>query len=134
MRFHYHRKRHSELDMTPLVSVIFLLIIFFLVAGTVKSPGFWEIDHPHSSSSARVEPMDLSIFLDQDGNMAVGEREISNSHQLRYLIDDSYRGRTPPSIEIHADSRVDSHRVVRLLENIRKGGVKRVELITEVNP
>ncbi|MBT3198199.1 MAG: hypothetical protein HN344_10760, partial [Gammaproteobacteria bacterium] len=31
MEFNYHRSKHSELDMTPLVSVIFLLIIFFLV-------------------------------------------------------------------------------------------------------
>ncbi len=134
MRFHYHRKRHSELNMTPLVSVIFLLIIFFLVAGTVRSPGFWEVEHPHSTSETRVEPMMLSIFVDKDGNRAVGEREVKNRFQLRYLIDENFQNGAPPSIEIHADSRVDAHNVVKLLEEIRNAGVEKVELITEVAP
>ncbi len=134
MQFHYHRKKHSELDMTPLVSVIFLLIIFFLVAGTVKSPSFWDIEHPRSSSDARMETMDISIFVDMNGNMAVSEREIRNSYQLQYLIDEAYRNGIPPSVEIHADNRVDSHDVVKLLEGVRNSGVRRVELITEVAP
>ncbi|MBC8520240.1 MAG: biopolymer transporter ExbD [Gammaproteobacteria bacterium] len=120
--------------MTPLVSVIFLLIIFFLVAGTVSSPGLWEIEHPHSSSDATVDQMDLSIFIDQDGNMAVGDREIKNNYQLRYLIDNAYQNRIPPSIEVHADSRVDSHDVIELLEQVRRGGVRKVDLVTEVAP
>ncbi len=134
MQFNYHRKKHSEMDMTPLVSVIFLLIIFFLVAGTVSSPGLWEIEHPHSSSDATVDQMDLSIFIDQDGNMAVGDREIKNNYQLRYLIDNAYQNRIPPSIEVHADSRVDSHDVIELLEQVRRGGVRKVDLVTEVAP
>ncbi len=117
--------------MTPLVSVIFLLIIFFLVAGTVRSPGFWEVEHPESTSDQRVESMSLSIYIDQDGNRAVGEREIKNRFQLRYLLDDNYEDGQPPSIEIHADHRVDAHSVVKLLEEIRSAGVEQVELITE---
>ena len=130
MRFQYSHKRHSELDMTPLVSVIFLLIIFFLVAGTIRSPGFWDIEHPESSSEHRIERMDLSLFLDQDGNMAVGERPIRNNFQLRYLMDQSHQDGVPPSVEVHADQRVDAHQLVKLLEEIRKSGVKEIELVT----
>jgi len=120
--------------MTPLVSVIFLLIIFFLVAGTVRSPGFWDIEHPHSSSTMKVVPMSLTIFVDQDGKRAVGKREVRNRYQLRYLIDENFIQGQPPSIEIHADQRVDAHEVVKLLEEIRSSGVSKVELITEVKP
>lgn len=120
--------------MTPLVSVIFLLIIFFLVAGTVRAPSFWEIDHPESSSEARAEPKSLTIYVDHEGRRAVAEREVKNRFQLRYLIDENRQGDQPPSIEIHADSRVDSHEVVKLLEQIRAADVKEVELVTEVMP
>ena len=120
--------------MTPLVSVIFLLIIFFLVAGTVRSPSFWEIEHPGSSSDARVAKKNLSIFLDQQGKRADAQREVRNRYQLRYLIDEYSQKGEPPSIEIHADHRVDSHELVKLLEEVRSSGVKKIELITEVNP
>ena len=120
--------------MTPLVSVIFLLIIFFLVAGTVRAPSFWEIEHPHSSSESRTDPMQLSIFVDQEGRRAVDEREVKNRYQLRYLIDEGRVNGVPPSIEIHADSRVDAHEVVKLLEEIRSAGVKQIQLVTEVSP
>ncbi len=120
--------------MTPLVSVIFLLIIFFLVAGTVRSPAFWDIEHPQSSSEARAEPMSLSIFIDHEGRRAVAEREVKNRFQLRYLIDENFVDDTPPSVEIHADSRVDSHELIKLLEEVRGAGVEQVDLITEVTP
>ncbi len=134
MRFNYHKGRTSELDMTPLVSVIFLLIIFFLVAGTVRSPGFWEVKPPHSSSNLRVEPLNLSIYIDHEGNRAVGERAVKNRYQLRYMLDENFVDGVPPSVEIHADFRADAHDVVILLEEIRNAGIEQVELITEVSP
>ena len=120
--------------MTPLVSVIFLLIIFFLVAGTVRSPAFWDIEHPHSSSELPAEPMNVSIFIDHEGRRAVAEREVKNRFQLRYLIDENGVDGRPPSVEIHADSRVDSHEVIKLLEEVRGAGVEQVDLVTEVLP
>ncbi len=120
--------------MTPLVSVIFLLIIFFLVAGTVRSAAFWDIEHPHSSSETRAEPLNLTIFIDHEGRRAVDRREVKNRFQLRYLIDENRVEGAPPSVEIHADSRVDSHELIKLLEEIRGAGVQEVDLITEVTP
>lgn len=120
--------------MTPLVSVIFLLIIFFLVAGTIRAPEFWEIDHPQSSSEQRTDAHNLMIFVDQEGRRAVGQREVKNRYQLRYLIDENFENGRAPSIEIHADSRVDAHEVVKLMEEIRAAGVAEVELVTEAQP
>ena len=120
--------------MTPLVSVIFLLIIFFLVAGTVRAPSFWDIDHPQSSSEAPVEAMAVTIYIDQEGRRAVAGREVKNRFQLRYLLDENRQNGEPPSVEIHADGRVDAHEGVKLMEEIRAAKVEQVELITEVTP
>ncbi|MBT3347226.1 MAG: biopolymer transporter ExbD [Thiotrichales bacterium] len=118
--------------MTPLVSVIFLLIIFFLVAGTIKAPDFWDLEHPQSSSTDPAEVLDIEIYLDQEGKIAVSGREVENRYQLHYLIERLTRNSSAESVEIHADHRVDSHKIIEILEELRESGVKKVELVTEV--
>jgi len=74
-------------------------------------------------------------FLNHDRRAsAVAGREVKNRFQLRYLLDENRQNGEPPSVEIHADGRVDAHEVVKLMEEIRAAKVEQVELITEVTP
>ncbi len=120
--------------MTPMVSVIFLLIIFFLVAGTIKSNSFWDIGYPDSSSETHLNEQPVSIFMNEQGRVALGKQEIKDLITLGQTLQNSLKNGEKSStlqVEIHADHRADSHRLIELLDELRKIGIRKIDLVTE---
>ena len=60
------KKQVNQIGLIPLINVIFLLLIFFLVAGTVESIDTFEVDLPASNSGAPKTHIDAIIYLKEN--------------------------------------------------------------------
>jgi len=81
MRFLRKSSEEPRIDLTPMVDVVFLLLIFFMISTTfVESPGI-SIKLPEASSqSVEREPQELKIYLSRDGDVYYLDRKISINH------------------------------------------------------
>lgn len=65
----YRKKRNiMSLDLTPLIDVVFLLLIFFMVSTTFNKYGKIDIDVPVSKVSEKIENSKIEIIIDKNEN------------------------------------------------------------------
>jgi len=125
-----------HLSVTPLIDVLFLLLIFFMLTGTFKRFGELELTLPASSTAAVVadEAVDArEIVLATDGRLLLDGEPVEVEvlgERLRAL-----READPEvGVVLKAEAEVAHVRVVELLDRIRDAGYPGVSLGTEVSP
>lgn len=119
-----------EVPMTPLIDMVFLLLIFFLVATTFNR---MEMDHsvtlPHSESGVKAAnvPSRLVINIRHEGALVVNGSVMSES-ELRQAVGDFVSAHPDRPAVIRADARVAYQAVMRVFGICRAAGVRNVDL------
>jgi biopolymer transport protein ExbD len=90
MRFSSGRPRRVALDMTPLIDVVLMLVIFFMLTTTfVLSPGI-EVDLPRGHTSQAPRERDAIITMTKDGAIYFQEAQVS-LETLRAVLQRAHR-------------------------------------------
>ena len=122
-------RRHSpdpvEINLTPLIDVVFLLLIFFMVSTTFDRQAELSIELPQARADATppaVEPIDVSI--DAQGRFFVGGQLLGNAQlaTLKQAMSDAGVGQETPSVVIHADANTPHRAVVTVMDAARQLG------------
>lgn len=119
-----------EPDLTGLINIVFLILIFFLVAATLRPFSAREIKlavSPGAHSEA-VSPGQLVVFADGRIQYRGVEMELSDLNQR--LADDAASNRRAP-FTIVADARADAQRVLAVVLEAKVAGFRSVSLLTE---
>ena len=122
----------SNVDMTPMLDVVFQLIIFFLVSTTFASlPGI-KLNLPSSRTSEGTSYQGITITADADGLLFFNEKEVAIDelgHELvMYDTGDVKKDQVPVSLE--ADSEVTNGTIVKIFDVIRESGYAVINLRT----
>ncbi|SDH22196.1 ExbD/TolR family protein [Roseospirillum parvum] len=116
----------DEPGVLPLINVVFLLLVFFLLAGQLVAADPFAVRPPVSSAPGDGAPAVPTILLAADGRLAVLGGEEAGRDPLAGLLADG----PPPLVRLKADGRVSAERVTRLLRRLEGLGVARVHLLT----
>lgn len=120
--------RDGDDHILPLVNVVFLLLIYFMILGTLPAYDPLGVDPPHSASDSTAdEAGETVLHLGRDGRIAVDGREVEATALLEALAD---HGATEPSpVAIVADGALETARLVAVLRILREAGVDRTRLV-----
>lgn len=133
MNFAIRRREPSRVDVTPLIDIIFQLVLFFMVSTTfVTSPGI-QVDLPRSSAQTIIrEKQDINVWMTAEGTVYL-DREPMTWDGLSSRFD--YAAMHDPStmVIIKADTDVDHGRVVAIMDLARGRGLSRLAIATEVS-
>ncbi len=117
-------RRNALPDLTPLVDILFLLILFFVLTTTFLRQGL-SVDLPSGEGESR-ENSPVRVLLTTQGDLYWDEEPLS---------EEELRGRlsreAPESISLEADRRVPYGGVVRIFSLLRSSGVEHVLLVVE---
>ena len=128
----YARNTQSIDDrIMPLINIVFLLLIFFIVAGVMREPAPFEIDAPEASSETVIEKPELTIFVAEDGRIAVGEQRVARAG-LGELVAPMLAEAPDRRIRIAADEKAEAVEVIAVMETLRSLGAERVRLTTRL--
>lgn len=126
------RKIRASVELTPLIDVVFQLLIFFMLASTFVVQTSVPVDLPEAEGTAQLERKEMSITLvygtggpEDGGNIFVNDVPIENWTQLtRAMVE--LRERDPEAmVLIRPDGRVPTERTVKVLGFITSVGIKR---------
>ncbi|GJD74705.1 ExbD/TolR family protein [Methylobacterium goesingense] len=126
-------RRHAainEINMTPFIDVVLVLLIVFMVAAPMMTVGV-PLDLPQSKASplnSDTKPVTLSIR--QSGQVFLGESELSDDGIVPKLTEASKSG-FEERVFVRGDKRVDYGRVAQVMAIVTGGGFKKVALVTE---
>ena len=131
MGFLNKQREEPKLDMTPMVDVVFLLLIFFMISTTfVESPGI-SIKLPESSSQTiDREPKEIKVYLSQEGDIYHGEKKISID-DFRGLLAEHQADAKQTTVLLLADQESRHGKVVILMDLARDAGFTKLAIATE---
>lgn len=125
------RRENGDDNLLPLINVVFLLLIFFMVAGQLSATDTLAVEPPEAASAGEAGMRALTVYVAADGRLAVDEVLV----ELDVLAGE-VAGRLEAEIEagaepvrIKADSAADSHLVVEVMERLGAAGVAEVRLM-----
>ena len=132
MRFGVARRPDAMIDVTPMIDVVFQLVLFFMVSTTfVSSPGI-QVDLPRSSAQTILsEDRDVNIWMTADGGVFVDDVAM-DTEGLQELF--RARAEVDPNtlVVMKADEGVAHGRVVAVMDMARAVGLTRLAIATEV--
>ncbi len=132
MRLPARPQREIKEHTGPLIDMVFLLLIFFVLAGTITPPEPLPVDPPHAHN---MEPIDEAqpLLLAADGRMAFEGKEI-DLETLRQTLAQRLVTTAELVVELKADAAVDVQDVIELIDALRTMGIEQVLLLTTHEP
>ena len=130
MRIAKPRRQRDLVNITPLIDVVFILLVFFMLAGAIERPDEMAIELPQSESELMSETEDVVILVDSDGRVAFMDRVMRDDGELLRTATVWFATRPDSSIQLKADSEADAARVIEVMEVLRESGANYLVLIT----
>ena len=124
----------TVVDLTPLIDVVFLLLIFFMVSTTFKAESKIVVDLPTSSdrSTSAIESV-VELSLDRNGIIEY-KGSILTIDELGDVLAAVTQGDKAKPILVRADQDVTHGTVVRVIDKARQNGFDRISVATRAIP
>lgn len=129
MRFARRRRDPVEVNLTPLIDVVFLLLIFFMVSTTFETRQALELELPESVVGADLELSPVTLVVTEQGRYRLGERELSAAELSGALGAEAEQARLH-GLVLEADARAMHADVVRALDQAGTLGIRQVRIAT----
>jgi len=132
VRLQTSQSDEPEINLTPLIDVVFLMLIFFMVTTTFIREGNLAITLPEASLEPTVASADsVELVIDTQGNYVLDGRELVNRQRetLVLALRELTAGATP-GIVIHADARTPHQAVVTALDAAGYVGIQQIAIAT----
>ena len=123
----------NEINMTPLVDVMLVLLIIFIITVPVMKHAV-HIDLPRASNLAEnARPETIRVSVDASGAYFWNESSVTDE-QLRAQLASSAARQPQPELHIRGDRQVRYERVAQLMAAAQRSGIKKIGFITEPAP
>ena len=122
-----------EVNLTPLIDVVFLLLIFFMVSTTFEQQSRIQIELPEATATAaETENETLEIVIDAQGRYFIGDRQVVNSEvkTLKSAISKAVDGRESLTVIIRSDASTPYQAVITALDATSQLGLTQISLAT----
>ena len=133
MRIAIRKKRKSGLNLTPLIDVLFILIIFFSVSSTfLEQPGI-ELKLPEAESAVDLPREENIIYVDSKEQIYLNDKLIAID-SLAAAVLTLLENDEDKSITLNADSNVKHGKIIAIMDLLRKEGVYKISVATVKPP
>lgn len=120
MKFQAHAKEEPEVNITSLIDVVFLLLIFFMVSTTFEQQAALRVDLPEASAveSTPELPEPLEFVIDEEGRMYLNDEALVNNERrtIRAAFLEAARDDRARPIVLRADRVTPHHFVVTVMD------------------
>ena len=125
------RKSISEINVTPFVDVMLVLLIIFMVTAPLLTAGI-KINLPESASVLKNEKNDpVTVSINSKGEIYIQKKKISPNDLIKKLV--ALRGQNKDlKIYIKGDKNLNYGKIMDLMSFINKSGFKKVALVTKL--
>lgn len=134
MKFRRRRKPDSGINLTPLIDVVFLLLIFFMVTTTFTQETRLLISLPEAGGeTVDAEPESLELTIDKEGNYALNGQSLINRDikTIMAALKDASAGNRDLPVVITADAESSHQAVVTAMDAAGKLGFNQLQIATQ---
>lgn len=132
MNFRNKNPETLDVNITPLIDVVFLLLIFFMVTTTFQKDAELAIALPEASSEQQQPPEALELVIDRQGRYYLDGKELTNAQvsTLQNALNIASSGKKDRPLIIRADANVHYQAVITVMDIASKLGIVNLSLAT----
>lgn len=120
---HPQPSRSERENVIPLINVVFLLLIFFMIAGQMRQPEVLAVTPPSVNSIGDTNAMEKTILIDSSGTIMLGEQILALPELVPQLDAD-----TPLAVKIDQACKRDCF--LPALKTFQEIGIEQIQLLT----
>ncbi len=131
MQFEGRRRISHVPNLTPLIDIVFLLLVFFMLTSHFVREDSIDIDLPVADSGESIEDDEhLEVVIDAQGRIIIHDQFVKAEALVRTLRK-ALRTKKEKVIRVRGDRTADLERAVLVLDASRKAGAQAVDIVTE---
>lgn len=133
MKFRRQKTEDEGINLTPLIDVVFLLLIFFMVSTTFTKETHLTVDLPEAVGEQNTElPEQIEILISTDGSYSVNGQALVNSkiETLKSALDKTSGGNNKAPLVITADAKTPHQAVVQAMDAAGQLGFAHLSITT----
>ncbi|TBW59118.1 biopolymer transporter ExbD [Marinobacter halodurans] len=134
MKFKRQRSQEVSVDLTPLIDVVFLLLIFFMVSTTFTRESHLKVDLPEAKGDvSEAQAKQVDVVITAEGQYSVNDRPLVNNQRatLQKAVQDVSGGNTQLPYIITADAQTPHEYVVRAMDVAGRLGFVKLSITTQ---
>ena len=131
MQFEGYRRSSHIPNLTPLIDIVFLLLIFFMLTSHFFEDESLSIDLPEAESATTVaDDKTLEVMIDENGQLNYKDNIIA-LEDLEQKLTVDLKSADNKNVRIKGDKSVGFGQAVEVMDIVRQAGASGVEIITE---
>lgn len=124
-------KAHSEVHTGPLNDILFILLLFFLIASTLANPNLVKVNNPRGTKDSKAK-QDIVVSIDKEHNYFIGSSRVQGNmidSVIKESIIKAKQKVDTPSVVINADTIAYYGEVFRIMRVAKQNGAKVAALV-----
>ncbi len=117
----------QDIDMTPMLDIVFIMLIFFIVTTSfVKEPGI-KVDKPQASTAKADKKVNIIIAINKEGQIWIDKQPI-DIRELRIKVEKLHADSPEGSVIIDADKHAETGILVSVMDQVKLAGISKISI------
>lgn len=129
-RLAHKLEEEQAIDLTPMLDVVFIMLIFFIVtASFVKETGA-DINRPESSSAEKVEDASILVAINAQGEIWIDQRRV-DVRAIRANIQRLRAEKPDGTLVVQADKHATAETIMKVMDAAKQAGIGNIALAAQ---
>jgi|UniRef100_A0A7C3UZV5 biopolymer transport protein ExbD len=120
----------TEINMTPFVDIVLVILIIFLLSATVMLPRTFSIALPKAAQADKLESVPIIISIDREGRIAINGTRLNQDQDFDQVFQSQKQGKESLAI-IAADQETRHGRLIEVIDRLKGLKVQRIGIEVE---
>ncbi|PLW68789.1 ExbD/TolR family protein [Pseudohalioglobus lutimaris] len=129
-RRHLPEQDEAELDMTPMLDIVFIMLIFFIVTTSFVKESGVTVSTPQASTASKQANANIFIAITAKGEIWVDRRPV-DPRSVRAIVARLHADNPEGSVIIQADEEASTRTLVEVMDQVRLAGVEGIAIAAE---
>lgn len=129
MRFRPRKQNIDNIDVSPLIDMVFILLIFFMVTTTFVKDMKLDLNRPSAASASKASSKVVRVYIDNTNEIYIDNQPVK-LWAVQSKLRDLLRGDSDKSILVISDATIPVERLIDVVDECRLSGAKDVAVST----
>jgi len=125
------RGGQEEINIAPLIDIVFILLIFFMVSTTFQKDQDLDITRPQAASAKPASTKAIRVYIDASGETFIQGQPV-RPWVIQSRVRDMLKGSTTDQVLVVTDEGVPARKLIEVVDQARLGGANDVGVATRV--
>jgi biopolymer transport protein ExbD len=129
-RRHQPARDETELDMTPMLDIVFIMLIFFIVTTSFVKESGVTVSTPQAQTASRQENANIFIAITDGGEIWIDRRPV-DPRSIRAIVARLHADKPEGSVIIQADEDAATRVLVDVMDQVRLAGIDKIAIAAD---